>query len=164
MSSTRPLLLSQDKFTFVDDEDYEWLIQWKWHLHSSGYAARKDYLGKVGDTYRCTTVLMHRFILETPIGLHTDHIDNNRLNNSRENLRICTNRQNSHNQSPIRKGSSKYKGVTWKNSNKKWCANIRVDGVQRHLGLFNTESEAAISYNIAARIYYKDFAKLNEVL
>lgn len=73
-----------------------------------------------------------------------DHINFNRLDNRVENLRIVSQRENT-NRKHIN-SSSKYVGVSWKKKNKKWTANIRHNGKQEYLGLFNTEVEASIAY------------------
>ena len=82
-----------------------------------------------------------------------DHIDNNRLNNDLENLRWIT--YSGNNRNIIKKnGSSKYRGVCWDKINKKWKAQISIDGKVKHLGIFTNEEEAS-------EIYEK---KYNEVM
>lgn len=89
---TKEIQLTQGKVTLVDDEDYEWLSQWKW--------CAKD--GRNGNFYafrasKNKSTYMHRLILDTPKGKVTDHINGNGLDNRRINLRICSYRENSHN-------------------------------------------------------------------
>lgn len=78
--------LSQGKFALVDDEDFEWLSQYKWYFHK-GYARRSYRFAKTG---KQRGVFMHRDILKLSKKYHTDHIDGNGLNNQRSNLRACT--------------------------------------------------------------------------
>lgn len=92
-----------------------------------------------------------------------DHIDKNKLNNRIENLRECTQRQNSLNQSGSRRSTSKYKGVSWDKVNKKWLAQIMVHRRGKKLGRFVDELDAARAYNNAALQYFGEFAQLNEV-
>ena len=76
-----------------------------------------------------------------------DHIDNNPLNNDLENLRWITNSGNNRNKTST--GSSKYLGICWHKQNKKWIANIRIDGKLKHLGYFDNEEEAGAVYQKA---------------
>jgi hypothetical protein len=105
---------------------------------------------------------MHRLILNPPAGFVTDHINGNRLDNRRINLRIATHRQNCQNQRP--KGlHSQYIGVTKIRQGKweRWMAQIRHDGIRIHLGYFTDEIEAARAYDQAALAHHGEFASLN---
>lgn len=76
--------------------------------------------------------------------LVVNHIDNNKQNNNVENLEVVTQRYNA---SCHKKGySSKYVGVAWINGNQKWRASIRVDGVLKHIGLYEVEEDARDAY------------------
>ncbi len=90
-----------------------------------------------------------------------DHIDGNRANNHHENLRYATHSENSRNMKKHIDGSSVFKGVSLDIQRKKWQAKILVARKQVFLGRFETEREAAESYNAAAVEHYKEFAKLN---
>lgn len=147
--------LTKGKFALVDDEDYIFLIQWKWSCNV-GYAVRYE---------RGVPVLMHRFIMSTPKGMSTDHIDGDRLNNQKLNLRICTHAENMRNTTNIRKNnSSGFKGVSWCKRSNKWVAAIKINNKSKNLGRFNRAAEAAEAaeaYNKASKELHKDFANPN---
>lgn len=110
---------------------------------------------------------MHREIMKTPKGLVTDHINGNRLDNRRKNLRICTRAQNNMNMRNFRsrkklKKASQYKGVYWNGGPKaRWSAEIRHEGTQIHLGYFKHEKDAAKKYDEAAIKLFGPFASPN---
>jgi hypothetical protein len=153
--NTKLIPLTQGKFAIVDEEYYKFLNQWKWHLSTQGYAKRNIRKRKEN---KFLTVLMHRLIINTPYYMQTDHINGNRLDNRKCNLRICTHAQNQYNQNIRKNGKSIYKGVSWQ---KPWVASIRIDSKKYNLGAFASEEEAAFAYNKAAIEYYGEFAKLN---
>lgn len=92
-----------------------------------------------------------------------DHINGDREDNSWDNLRACSRKENSRNMRVIKRGSSIYKGVCFYKKTSKRSSQIMVDSKRIHLGLFPTEKEAALTYNDAARKFFGEFAKLNEV-
>ena len=97
-----------------------------------------------------------------------DHINRNRLDNRRANLRLCTYAQSARNVSKQashngRKCSSKYKGVTLRKKSGLWMARIDKDYEQYHLGYFENEEDAARAYNEAAIELHGEFASLNEI-
>lgn len=151
--------LSKGKVALVDDADFDWLNQWKWHCSVLGYAVRNALPSeKVKKTVR-----MHRVILGTPDGVDTDHIDGNKINNQRANLRQASRTENGRNRKSHARSSSAFKGVYWFKASKKWRAQIRVNKKLKDLGLFKLEIDAAKAYNAAAREHFGDFARLNEV-
>lgn len=135
----------------VSDEDFATVSQFRWHLHSAGYAYRAEKKGG-----KQTNFLMHREIMDCPKGLVVDHIDGDRLNNQRANLRIATMSQNNCNK-PAVAGTSKLRGVSWHASRGKWRAVIKSGGKSRHLGYFGTEQEAADAYATAAAELHGEF-------
>jgi hypothetical protein len=135
--------LSQNKFTFVDDEDFDELIKYKWCAKKDGntfYAIRN--LPWVNGKH--TTLSMHRSLIARDSILHIDHIDGNGLNNTRANLRLVTHRQNMQNMH-IKK-SSIYIGVSWYARDNTWKAQIRICGKNKHIGYFDKEIDAHIAY------------------
>jgi primase-polymerase (primpol)-like protein len=142
--------LTKGYYATVDDEDYSRLNAFKWHVYQRGttiYALRtiKAINGR-------TTEYMHRVILGVPVGMDTDHIDGNGLNNQKSNIRIVTTRENAQNRHQIT--VSKYPGVSFERSSltSPWRAKIQVSGKIRHLGYFKTEEDAATAYRVACEI------------
>ncbi len=139
----------------IDKEDFSFLAQWSWHITKNGYAARCSN----GKKY-----YMHRIINNTPNGLATDHINGNKLDNRKRNLRTCTLAENSKNRKSIQKNNtSGYKGVSIKKGTKKWRAVIRNSNKYIFLGYFSSKEEAVKIYNEAALKYHGVFSKPNEV-
>lgn len=155
----KEIQLSQGKVALVDDEDYDWLNQFKWSAAKNAktyYAIRIDFTSG-----KRKTMTMHRLILNPPDKMETDHIDGNGLNNMRSNLRLSTSQQNKFNRKPF--GKSKYTGVAvWHRNGRRYIkASIYQDGRTISLGLFPTEEEAALAYNEAALKYRGEYARLN---
>lgn len=145
----------------MDDEDYEWLNQWKWHAIFSDdsntyYAKRTD---RTNGKQR--SILMHREIVKTPIELFTDHKDHNGLNNQKYNLRVCVRQKNNWNKRIQSNNTSGYKGVSWNKPMKKWQAYIRKDYRKLSLGYFDSLEDAAKEYDKKAIEYFGEFAETN---
>jgi len=150
MSKSIPL--SRGKFAIVDDADYEWLSQYKWHFATVGYAA---------SIINGKSVYMHRLLLTPPAKHYVDHIDRNRLNNARSNLRIVTPTQSLMNQSKRKNVTSSFRGVAFIQG--KWSARIKVNGQEIPIGRFRTQKAAAEAYNQAAVQHFGEYAALNDL-
>lgn len=162
----REISLTRGYVALVDDEDYEFLNQWKWKAvvtrsknTEKVYACRTPRIGPRSEN-KYASVVMHRLIMNTPKGKVTDHINGNTLDNRRENLRICTQAENLMNKQKTY-GKSSYKGVI--PHGHRWVAIIGINGKRLHLGYFSTEVDAAKAYNIAARFCFGSFAKFNKI-
>ena len=154
--------LTKGKSAIVDDEDYEWLIQWKWQAYKirhMWYAVRfpKKPNGKG------TTISMHREILGKKAARITDHLNRNGLDNRRENLKPCIHQANAVNTN--RKGmTSRYFGVCASGFPiHSWEAQVWRNKRRVTLGTFQTECEAALAYNAATFELYGAEARLNDV-
>lgn len=152
--------LTQGQNAIVDATDFEWLNQWNWnaqwsHGMQSFYAVR----GALKDG-RWTYEAMHRVILGCQPHEEGDHINHNTLDNRRNNLRKATRKQNGRNRRGH--GKSGFKGVHRRSLNC-WRAVIRVDGRLLRLGNFKTKEAAALAYNKAAKVFFGDFAYLNDL-
>ena len=153
----RYIPLTRGKFAIVDTTDYETLAQYHWHAvgnERDGFYAARWLPGR-------KLLLMHREIMAPPKGMVVDHIDGNRANNRRINLRICTLAENNRNAAPSRNSTSRFKGVHWDKKSGRWVAAIYHNGRQMYLGSFDDEIEAAKAYDRKAREFFGEFARLN---
>lgn len=146
--------LNQGKFALVDDDDFEYLNQWKWYAwknRNCWYSTRSEFISKRRNSRRPNTkiVIMHRVIMNAPKGIDVDHINGDALDNRKINLRLVTNRQNAQNRHVTT--SSKYPGVSWFKTRNKWRSYITIGGKFKHLGYFEDEKEAAMAYEKALR-------------
>lgn len=160
----KTIYLSKGQFALVNDDDFEFLNQYSWHVlegKHTYYAVRAQRIGKCSEGKQLS-ILMHRFILNAPKGMEADHIDGNGLNNQRCNLRIATISQNRMNH--IRKNpnsTSRFKGVSWNSNYKKWVATIQLNKKPIWLGSHIKEEDAAKAYDRAAIEHFKEFASPN---
>jgi AP2 domain./HNH endonuclease. len=139
-------------YAIVDDGDFERVNSRNWSLSTFGYvvAGRPQ-------------IKLHRFIMNPPEGMQIDHINGDKLDNRRENLRICTRDENLRNKGLVKKNTSGYKGLCWFPSMKKWQVRIRCNGEKLYLGYFADKKEAARVYNEAAIKCHGKFARLNKL-
>ena len=145
-------------FAIIDDEDYDFLMKWRWRVRRIGdtyYAYRNTHIAGG----KCITIHMHRLIMKTPIDLVIDHKDHNGLNNQKSNLRNCTRSQNQMNRRGS--GSSKFIGVGWDKNRGKWQVLIKYDGRIHYLGRFDDEIMAAHIYDAKAIEVFGEFANPN---
>jgi hypothetical protein len=136
-------------------------------LRSNNYGYKIVHFGRKGikKNFKVHRLVAIMFIPNPDNKAFVDHIDGNHTNNHISNLRWATPRENTHNRSKtLKQTSSTYKGVYFNKKAKKWRASIYVNGVNKNLGYFVTEAEAAAAYNTAATIYFKDFVKINNII
>jgi hypothetical protein len=149
----REIPLTRGKVALVDDADFEAVSAFKWYAYphrNTWYAARKN-----GNA----TIQMHRFILNTPQGLETDHEDGDGLNNRRYNIRVSTHAQNIANQGPQR--GHLLKGVKKCNNCERWIARIGFNHRSLYLGIYQTPEAAAYAYDCKAVELFGEFARCN---
>lgn len=127
-------------YTLIDAANVEWANQWRWCLSGAGYAARGD-----RSTGRFRMVSLHRELLGLVRGdgIECDHLNRDRLDNRRSNLRMTTRQGNSQNLPGWRNASSAYRGVAWNKRRGMWEVSVKVNGRKHSLGCFVDELEAA---------------------
>ncbi len=151
--------LTQGKVAIVDDEDYGYLMQWKWRFHSGGYAvtntSRKDGKRKL--------IYMHRLVMNASEDIQVDHVNRkNKLDNRKENLRLCNQSQNNCNKEGLDNSSSLYKGVVCVKPDMSYQMQIALDH-KTTSKMFSNEIAAANYYNHLAKEIHGEFALLNNV-
>lgn len=158
--TAKTIQLTQGKQALVDSDDYERLSARKWCVTPYGYAVRNGWERKRG-----TNILMHREVIKVPSYLHVDHINGDKLDNRKLNLRVATPQQNQYNK-PVRKDSTTgIKGVRRivNVHYVSWAARIRYKGVYTHIGSYPKRREAASAYNQFAVKLFGEYAKLNNL-
>jgi len=153
--------LTQGQFAIVDDADFDWLNQWKWHAYwnptaHSFYAMRNS---KVGELKKRRVIRMHAAIIGHP---GADHKNRNGLDNQRQNLRVATKSQNAANSRLSCRNTSGIRGVHWDKIRCRWRVEICFDGVRHALGRFLDLKEAVRAYNEAAIKFFGEYAQLNK--
>lgn len=143
------------KFALVDDADYKRLSQLVWRVHATGYVVRGTRKEGIYTTHR-----IHREVLgDIPTKMFVDHINGNKLDNRRKNLRVCSPQQNTQNQRPKTKH---YKGLVRRKNRLTWMVKIKCNKKDIYLGDFKDSWEAAKAYNKAAKKYFGEYARLNQ--
>jgi hypothetical protein len=158
---TKRIELTQGKFAFVDDEDFDRVNQFNWcaiQNRGNWYAHRRVTTNRG----RGMIQSLHRAILTVPDGMVIDHIDGDGLNCTKENLRICSPQENAQNKRKPSTNTSGYKGVTRaRGTHHRWKAQIKVNQKEIHIGSFPDVISAARAYNAAATKYFGEYARLN---
>ncbi len=137
------IFTAKGEMILVDDKDYEWLNQWKWRCHPKGYATRT--VGKTG-------ILMHRLIMDASKHVQIDHINRNKLDNRRNNLRFCNNSENHFNRTITKRSTSGVKGVYWSSQKLKWRIQIQHKGKFHFFGYYD---DLVVAKKVAKEKYKK---------
>ena len=143
---------SGDRVVTVDDADYDLVSKYRWYIHKRGYAMT---------CIDGAAVLMHRLIMQPAKNMQVDHIDRNKTNNSRNNLRIVSKGYNAQNIAPKANNTSGYVGVS--KNGKYWQSSIYKDKKRQFIGNFKHKDSAAIAYNKRALLLYGKNAYLNPI-
>jgi len=138
----------------VDNIDYTNLSLYKWHFDKNKYAWR-NVLSSDGERKK---IYMHREIMGNPFGKQVDHINHNKQDNRRKNLRICTHSENQFNRLPAKHNKSGIKGVSWDRIGKVWRVKISANNNIINIGRFKRKIDAIKSRKLYAKKIHKEFA------
>jgi hypothetical protein len=158
------IVLFSGERSFVDEEDFNWLKEYRWLCSGSGGIKRPGRWTKIDGKRKW--LFMYREILEKhgllKEGFEVDHVNGNALDNRKANLRLCTRSQNMMNRITGRRSRNGSKGVHERQtiSGLKYDAHIKANGKKIHLGSFNDLDEAKLAYAAAAKTYFGEFAKV----
>jgi|11_taG_2_1085331.scaffolds.fasta_scaffold41009_1 hypothetical protein len=141
--------LSNWYFSKIDIEDIDTISKYSWSISTSLYARNR------------TLWMMHRFIMNCPNWMYIDHINNDKLDNRKSNLRVCTHQENDMNRRSRISSTSKYKWVYFYRAYKKWSVNITYKWKRIHIGYFKNEDEAGMAYDKKAKELFWEYAYLN---
>lgn len=119
----------KDKQTILDADDYERFAHMKWYLSDSGYAVSNGSNGGLR---------LHRLIMDCPFDKVVDHLNGNKLDNRKQNLRICSQKENMGN-------LHKAKGYSYDKSKGNWIVRYK----SRYCGRYNNEEDAKRAYRAA---------------
>jgi hypothetical protein len=148
-------LTNSNNTAIVDDEKFYLVSKCNWQVRKSGYVVTKSkHFASNGKSVR-----LHRVLTNCPTGEVVDHINGNKLDNRMDNLRVCSIAENTRNQTRGIDKSSKYKGV--RKMRNKWVARLYFNKEYVYSATFETEYAAAIAYDLAAKMWFGDFARCN---
>lgn len=157
-------LTNSDLKTQVDDDLFEYLSQWKWKVVSGSYVGRVIHVGGGRGPHK--VIMLHRVVNETPDKLLTDHINRDKFDNRRANLRSATHTQNMANRKTNKTNKSGYKGVYYDKHMtriKRWKATIHHEGKVTTIGHYHTPEEAARAYDETAVKFRGEYARGNNI-
>ena len=160
MTKGKIIQLTQGKYALVDTSDYEMLSKRKWHLFKADWGGLYATAHHTKPNGKVTQIRMHRLIMNAKPEQIIDHINGDGLDNRKSNLRFCTQSQNRANTKRVG-GLSKFRGVYYNKTSKKWASQISLNNKKKWIGYFNTEVEAARAYDKMAKKLFGEFARVN---
>lgn len=130
--------ITKGAIVIIDEEDGPRVTKRRWQLSAAGYAITQFQVNG-----KSRTVSMHRFVMNAQHGMAVDHINGNRLDNRKLNLRVITNAENCQNLHGARSDSSTgIRGVFWSKKERRYRVRIWVRGKPISCGYFATLAEA----------------------
>lgn len=157
MTEYKTIELANGSVAKVDVEDFERVLERHWHIDDKGYARTNIW----SDGKKSSAPRMHRLITgEADASLHVDHINGDKLDNRKSNLRVVTCSENLMNRGKQSNNSSGYKGVIFDKSRNKWRAEIAFNKERKYLGRFDSAEEASQAYREATVKYHGEHANL----
>lgn len=141
--------LKSNKSFFFSKEDYSVVSNYCWHLTVDGYVATNIKDG---------VIKLHRLLMNFPDGI-IDHKNRNKLDNTRDNLRIVTDQENAINSSISKRNTSGIIGVFFSKEKHKWAAALKVNGENKNLGRYKNKEDAIVARLKGELKYFgKEFA------
>ena len=125
----------------IDKEDYKKVKDLKWHLNNQSHAAT---------TIKNKKIKLHQLVLGKKDGFEIDHINHDKLDNRKQNLRFATRSQNAMN--------TKSTGYYWHKRDKKWRPQIGINNRIIYLGYFDKEKDAIKARKEAEKKYFGEYA------
>lgn len=157
------ILNKTDLRAIVDDDDFFRFGWMNWYLNDNGYVVTDTPRPKREMGYP-VKVRLHRLIVQCPDGMDVDHINGDKLDNRKENLRICTRSENLANKESASDSRKRLKGayINKRSKNIQWSSSINIPNSnprkQKHLGYFKTEEEAHEAYKNASLEIHGEFS------
>ncbi len=148
----KEIKLTKNKIAIVDDSDYIYLSKKKWYFKNNSKTLDTGYASS-------RSGYMHRIIMKAKSGEYVDHINGNKLDNRKSNLRICTMSQNKANSYKYSTNKSGYKGVYWHKSVGKWSVQVRCNGKLYSGGYFLSKEQAHKARISMSKKLFMEFAK-----
>lgn len=146
--------------TIIDKEDLELIKDYKLHSDGHGYVKWAKYINN-----KKHVGLLHRLILNiTDENIIIDHINRNRSDNRKQNLRIVNECDNRKNHNMYSNNTSGFNGIWWNKRNNNWCVEIRYDKTKVHLGSFTSIDNAIIARELGELKFFKEFSPQHEYL
>lgn len=150
--------LTQGRQVIVDDEDFDFLSRWKWQYNrKTGYTTRGNWVKNESGKWVQPKLYLHKEILSKK-GYLTDHINGNKLDCRKDNLRIATRAQNNHNARTRKDNKLGYKGVVWREKSRDFVAYINVNGKRICLKTYHNLEDAVKARKEAEVKYHGEFA------
>ena len=137
-----------------DFEDFNQIKHYSWYIDDKGYVKA---LNKVPATTIRNVIYLHRLIMKALPGQIVDHINGNKLDNRKANLRFVDLSQNGMNKITAKNNKSGFRGVCWSSRNKKWRATININKKHIHLGHFESKHDAVVAYYRASKNLFREY-------